>query len=74
MLLDEMEARAQRQLDGMTVNRDAMACDVLDLVAAVRRARSAIADKLHREKPDASMGDFEAAFGSIFRDLFGGRR
>ncbi|GAP39078.1 hypothetical protein ISF6_1129 [Piscinibacter sakaiensis] len=47
---------------------------MLDLVAAVRRARSAIADKLHREKPDASMGDFEAAFGSIFRDLFGGRR
>ncbi|GAP39081.1 hypothetical protein ISF6_1202 [Piscinibacter sakaiensis] len=51
-----------------------MARDVLDLVAAVRRARSAIADKLHREKPDASMGDFEAAFDSLFGDLFGAQR
>lgn len=38
-LLSAMEARAKRQLDGMIVNRDAMARDVLTLVATVRKAR-----------------------------------
>lgn len=38
--LDEMEARARRHLDGMTVNRDAMAKDVLQLVAALRAAQA----------------------------------
>ena len=34
--LEDMEARAKRHLDGMTVNRDAMAKDVLQLVDAIR--------------------------------------
>jgi|GEM_PF-5277254 len=34
--LEEMESRAERHLDGITVNRDAMARDVLTLVRIVR--------------------------------------
>jgi hypothetical protein len=41
--LDAMEARATRHLDGMTVNRDAMANDVLTLIKAVRKARQMLA-------------------------------
>lgn len=37
--LDDIEERAKRHLDGMTVNRDAMARDVLALVAAIRKAQ-----------------------------------
>lgn len=40
--LAEMETRAQRHLDGMVVNRDEMAKDVIQLVAALRRAQSAV--------------------------------
>ena len=38
--LDDMEARAKRRLDGMTVNCDVMAKDVLQLVAAIRAAQA----------------------------------
>lgn len=48
--LDEMETRAQRRLDGMTVNVDAMAQDVLLLVAAVRRLQVDVSEK--REPKD----------------------
>lgn len=43
--LEDMEARAKRHLDGMTVNRDAMAKDVLQLVEAIRAAQKHNAQK-----------------------------
>lgn len=48
--LEDMEAAAQRQLDGMTVNRDSMARDVLFLVALVRRLQ------VSRQTPEAKKG------------------
>lgn len=60
--LNEMAARAQRQLDGMTVNRDAVARDVLLLVATVRALRV-------RARP-AQGRSFAAEFDRIFDDLF----
>lgn len=53
--LEEMEQRALRHLDGMTVNRDAMAHDVLQLVAAVRKYRN-----------QASETSEESDFGKVF--------
>jgi hypothetical protein len=37
-----IKAMAQRQLDGMTVNRDLMAQDVLDLLAQIERNRESM--------------------------------
>jgi len=53
--LDDMEARAKRHLDGMTVNRDVMAKDVLQLVAAMRaiQSRNTAAKAAATEKPAA---------------------
>ncbi len=73
MTLDEIESRAKRHLDGMTVNRDAMARDVLDLVAAVRKARERVAAAAAaRPQGQDSLSD---AFSGIFDDIFSrGRR
>jgi hypothetical protein len=51
--LEDMEARAKRHLDGMTVNRDVMAKDVLQLVAAMRaiQSRNTAAKAAAAEKP-----------------------
>lgn len=63
--LDEIEARANRHLDGMTVNRDAMARDVLKLCAALRRLQREVA---RPSKPDVRKEDiFSGIFGDIFR-------
>mgnify|MGYP003494706359 FL=1 len=43
--LEDMEARAKRHLDGMTVNRDAMAKGVLQLVDAIRAVQKHNAEK-----------------------------
>lgn len=43
--LEDMEARAKRHFDGMTVNRDAMAKDVLQLVDAIRAVQKHNAEK-----------------------------
>lgn len=67
--LDEMAERAQRQLDGMTVNRDAMARDVLQLVEAIR----AMQRRAAAERPAQPSGDFTAAFDDIFSGIFGRR-
>lgn len=64
MTLDEMAERAQRHLDGMTVNKDAMARDVLRLVAAIKAAQQ----RTHRQP-----GGFAEAFDSIFEGIFRGR-
>jgi hypothetical protein len=67
--LDEMADRAQRQLDGMTVNRDAMARDVLQLVRAVRSIQARrLTDQQH------GGGKFTEAFDEIFDEIFGRAR
>jgi hypothetical protein len=63
--LADIEQRAQRMLDGMTVNREAFARDVLALVAAVRAARPA-------SEPQHS--GFAEAFDDILGEAFGGKR
>jgi len=74
--LDEMQARAQRQLDGMTVNRDAMANDVLRLVELVRRMQQRAADLGAGRGAGGSgvKGGYAEVFGDIFDDILGGVR
>lgn len=64
--LEQMKETAQRQLDGMTVNRDQMAKDVLWLAETVRRLEELIKSKA-AAKPSSR-------FGSAFDDIFGGGR
>ena len=63
--LDEIEARANRHLDGMTVNRDAMARDVLKLCAALRRLQREVA-KPATTSPHRN-DVIDDIFGGIFR-------
>lgn len=63
MTLDEMAERAQRHLDGMTVNKDAMARDVLALVGAIKAAQA--------RRPRQQTDGFAAAFDELFSDIFG---
>lgn len=58
--LEEMEDRANRQLDGMTVNRDAMARDVLHLVKAIRgmQKRASESNKTNKYPDDFFNGIF----------------
>jgi hypothetical protein len=62
-----MEERANRQLDGMNVNRDAMARDVIHLVAILRDARTAI-ENLQRTQQKPSI--YQDAFKDIFKGIF----
>lgn len=64
--LDNIEARALRHLDGMTVNRDAMARDVLKLVRAVRRLSAEVAVTIPQQQRSGRRGE------DILRDIFGG--
>lgn len=64
--LDRIEQRAQRQLDGMTVNRDALASDTLRLCRLVRRLRDQVAVQ---PKPEAKSDDGVA---DLFEFIFGG--
>lgn len=75
--LEQMEARAQRQLDGMTINRDAMANDVLALVKTVRAMRKRYQEATAKEQPsqhsktpltDALDDIFEGILGKNWRD------
>jgi hypothetical protein len=62
-----METRAQRHLDGMTVNRDAMARDVLTLVGAIRQMQQrATATATKSTQPGSNFSD---AFGNLFDDI-----
>lgn len=62
LALDEMEVRARRHLDGMTVNRDTMARDVIILVTAIRELQS----KAEKEKKaDEYSGDIGADLVSM---------
>jgi len=64
--LDQIETRAQRHLDGMTVNRDAMARDVLKLARALRRLASEVPRAQHAPQSSTK------ATPDWLRDLFGG--
>jgi len=64
--LDEMATRAQRHLDGMTVNRDAMAKDVLTLVGAIKQMQA----RSNATARTGQQGGFSDAFGDIFTDIF----
>lgn len=66
--LESIEARAQRILDGMTVNREAFARDVLKLCNATRRLRDCATPQ--QQKTASAAADF----GDIFSGIFGGRR
>lgn len=60
-VLAEMEAQAKRQLDGMKVNHDVMAKNVLTLVATIRALRT-IEQRVERQqnkRPGAFTDDFD---------------
>lgn len=69
--LDEMEARAQRYLDGMAVNREAMARDVLLLARSIRAAQQRAIENAKEDEPPAGAGG--RGFSGVFDDLFGRR-
>lgn len=64
--LEQMKDNAQRQLDGMTVNRDQMAKDVLWLADTVKRLEELI-------KTQAASSPSKSRFGSAFDEIFANR-
>lgn len=69
MTLDEMEAQAQRALDGMKVNTNVMAENQLRLIALVRNARDA-AEKKPVGAERTTAGSFAQAMDEM-SDIFG---
>lgn len=67
--LASIEERARRVLDGMTINREAFARDVLALGSAARRLQKEVL-RLN-EMGKGTGGD---VLGAVFGDIFGGRR
>lgn len=68
----DIASMAQRQLDGMTINRDMMARDVQALLALTCRYQAAVAD-LHKrlQAADAkSAQGFATTFDDLFKDIF----
>jgi hypothetical protein len=63
--LTEIEATAKRQLDGMRVNHDVMARDVLALVDVVRSLRPPAPE------PDPTQRSFGEAFDDVLRGFRG---
>lgn len=66
--LDQIKDRAQRHLDGMKVNTDAMARDVIKLCDAIAAAQA----RAHKQ-PFAAQGGFAERFEEIFGDIFRGK-
>jgi hypothetical protein len=70
--MEEMESRAQRHLDGMKVNRDEMAKDVLHLSKTVRALQVALMQSQNervviRPQDGQKLDDgFKEAMSSIF--------
>ena len=64
--LEQMKATAQRQLDGMSVNRDLMAKDVLWLADTVKRLETLVKNQNQAATPPTS-GQLGSAFDEIFR-------
>lgn len=62
--LEQMKDTAQRQLDGMTTNRDQMARDVLFLADTVKRLETMVQDAAaDRQRREAGLGGFARVFG-----------
>lgn len=62
--LEQMKDNAQRQLDGMTANRDQMAKDVVFLTETVRRLENLVKDAAaDKQARDAAFGGFARMFG-----------
>lgn len=67
--LASIEERAQRVLDGMTINREAFARDVLALGRAARRMQKEVS-RLHA----MGKGKGGDVLADVFGDIFGGHR
>ena len=67
--LDSIVQRANRQLDGMTINRDQFSRDAIALAGELQRWREAHA-RLEATRPVGQGHPFD---GGIFRDLFKGQ-
>lgn len=63
--LEQMKDNAQRQLDGMSVNRDLMAKDVLWLADTVKRLEAMVKEQQQAATPPTS-GPLGSAFDEIF--------
>jgi hypothetical protein len=76
--LEEIEARAQRHLDSMTVNRDVMARDVLKLAATLKQAKAQLAKAHEQQQTQAGATRTDAGdwLNSAFDDMgiFGEKR
>jgi hypothetical protein len=75
--IDEMEQRARKQLDGMRVNHDVMARDVLSLIELVGALRAQLAraqvERVTIHPPRAASGEVDmSALPEGFEDLFAG--
>lgn len=81
---EDMKAMAQRQLDGMTVNRDLLAKDVLTLLERCERLQNIVnglgkrIEQLevvaNQRAPGAQTGSFAEAFDDLFKDVFKDRK
>lgn len=60
-----MRQRAQRQLDGMTVNRDALARDLISLLDSIEAARARAAAS-RSSAAEADLGGLDDILGRIF--------
>lgn len=75
--IDDMEQRARKQLDGMRVNHDVMARDVLSLIELVGSLRAQLAraqvDRVTIHPPRAAPSEVDmSALPEGFEDLFAG--
>ena len=62
--LNDLDARALRMLDGMSVNREKLARDVMRLTAETRR-------RMAPPQPEPrKQGPFTGAFEGVFDDVF----
>lgn len=67
--LASIEERAQRVLDGMTINREAFARDVLALCKAAGRMRAEVVRLQPQASRERKSGD---GLTDVFSDIFGG--
>ena len=64
--IDSLTERADRMLDGMTIDRQVFARDVKRMAAELAQWRNTHASK---EPQKAAEGGFAGAFGDLFKDL-----
>lgn len=64
--LDSLVQRANRQLDGMTINRDQFSRDAIALAGELQRWREAHA-RLEATRPSGQGSAFEGIFDGLFK-------